>query len=68
MRVHSDAENNVLDMGAKYRRRALLWWAEGHPKRILIVKKRGDDDAADMLRRIGAWWVLLGNCPFVIVS
>ena len=44
-------------MGAKYRRRALLWWPEGRPRRVLLVKKRDDADAAEMLERIGTWCV-----------
>lgn len=48
---------DVLDMGGKFRRRALLWWPEGIPHRALIVKKRDDQDASEMLQRIGTWWV-----------
>lgn len=53
----ASSEADVLDMGAKFRRRALLWWPEGNPHSALIVKKRDDADASEMLQRIGTWLV-----------
>eukprot|EP00892_Ulva_mutabilis_P002108 jgi/Ulvmu1/11899/UM081_0058.1 len=55
IQASSTSDDSVLDMGAKYRRRALLWWPEGRPRCVLIVKKRNDADAAAMLVRIGTW-------------
>jgi hypothetical protein len=50
------APTTFLDQSAgKFRRRALLWWPNGAPRSALIVKKRNDADAADMLYRIAEW-------------
>lgn len=47
----------------KFRRRALLWWPKGVPGNVLIVKKRNDADALDMLQRIAEWCA-----PFTVVT
>lgn len=53
-----DEDNNWLDIGAKFRRMAMLWWPHGTPQRVLIVKKRDDKRALTMLRRMSAWCAL----------
>jgi hypothetical protein len=53
----SDEENNWLDIGSKFRRRAMLWWSNGKPECILLVKKHGCQDALDKLKEVAAWCV-----------
>jgi hypothetical protein len=53
--VNRDDENNWLDIGSKFRRRAMLWWNNGKPERILIVKKHGSRAALDKLKDVAAW-------------
>ncbi|MEW5299340.1 MAG: hypothetical protein WDW36_002366 [Sanguina aurantia] len=39
----------------RLRRRASLWWEEGKPKRVLLVKKPSNKEASQTLGEIGRW-------------
>lgn len=61
-----DEDNNWLDIGAKFRRRAMLWWPNGTAQRVLIVKKPGEPAALEMLVRMATWCALLRTVPFCL--
>lgn len=50
-RSHQD----LLQMGSKFRRKAVLLWPRGRPQRVLIVKKPGVNETSAMLAKIAAW-------------
>jgi hypothetical protein len=50
-----DEDNNWLDIGSRFRRRAMLWFPRGRPERVLIVKKHNDERALGTLRQMAEW-------------
>lgn len=47
--------NDWLDMNGKFRRKAILWWPNGKPRRVLIVKKPTNPEASSVMEGIAAW-------------
>ena len=58
-RSEQEQQDSWLDIGSKFRRRAMLWWPHGRPRRVLLVKRQHDKQALDALSSIASWCAAL---------
>lgn len=53
--AEANDRTDLLGLDSKFRRKAMLWWPNGRPERVLMVKKPGNVAANSMFIIIAAW-------------